>query len=68
MVTENSSVSKQNVYHYLQSKELSGNEKMDFGIYTRRNYIDDQFDEEIKKEKPLKGKVKEDKDNDDLYY
>jgi hypothetical protein len=68
VVTENSSMSKQNVYHYLLSKELSGDTEMDSGIYTRRDFKDDQVDDQSKKEKKRKERVRDEKGSDDLYY
>lgn len=67
VVTENSSMSKQNVYHYLLSKELSGDTEMDSGIYTRRDFKDDKI-EKPKKEKVYKEKERGNKGNDDVYY
>lgn len=64
VVTENSSVSKQNAYHYLLNKELGGDTEMDSGIYTRRDFKDDQS----KKEKKRKERVRDEKGSDDLYY
>ncbi|EXZ18120.1 hypothetical protein M067_3502 [Bacteroides fragilis str. J-143-4] len=61
-------MSKQNVYHYLLSKELSGDTEMDSGIYTRRDFKDDQGDDQSKKEKKRKEKVRDEKGSDDLYY
>lgn len=62
VVTENSTMSKQNVYHYLLSKELTGNEKVDAGIYTRGDYKDEK--EEKQEESP---KEKRKRSNDDIY-
>ena len=67
VLTENTGVSKQNVYHYLLSKELSGDEKVDSGIYTRKDYKEDQEKEESKKEKKHKERLRDDRD-DDLYF
>lgn len=67
VLTENTGVSKQNVYHYLLSKELSGDEKVDSGIYTRKDYKEDQEQEESKKEKKHKERLRDDRD-DDLYF
>ena len=67
VLTENTGVSKQNVYHYLLSKELSGDEKVDSGIYTRKDYKEDQEQEESKKGKKHQERVRDDRD-DDLYF
>lgn len=61
-------MSKQNVYHYLLSKELGGDTEMNSGIYTRRDFKDDQVDDQSKKEKKRKERVRDEKGSDDLYY
>ena len=69
VITESSGMSKQNVYHYLLSKELDS-ENNNSGIYTRKDYKDDQAEEKTDKEdKPKKeGFFKKEKGKvDDIY-
>lgn len=62
VLTENTGMSKQNVYHYLLSKELTGNEKLDAGIYTRGD-----FKEENTEKQEESPKEKRKRSNDDIY-
>ena len=69
VITESSGMSKQNVYHYLLSKELDS-ENNNSGIYTRKDYKDDQAEEKTDKEENTKkeGFFKKEKGKvDDIY-
>lgn len=66
VLTENN---KQNVYHYLLSRELKEGEEVDTGIYTRHDYKEDKKtnDAETKVQKTDKSSRKNRKRVDDIY-
>lgn len=69
VLTEDAGMSKQNVYHYLLSRELKEGESIDAGIYTRRDFKDDQKDNVQKVEEQELDKVSKKKRKvvDDVY-
>lgn len=56
VITENSTMSKNNVYHYLLSKELRGDESVNDGIYTKGDHDSEQVKDKAPREKPAKKK------------
>ncbi len=56
VITENSTMSKNNVYHYLLSKELRGDESVNDGIYIKGDHESEQVKDKPSKEKPTKKK------------
>ena len=55
-ITENSAMSKNNVYHYLLSRELRGDENVNSGIYIKEDHESERPKDEAPKEKPTKKK------------
>lgn len=56
VITESSTMSKNNVYHYLLSKELRGDENANSGIYIKGDHESEQVKDKASKEKPAKKK------------
>lgn len=69
VLTEDAGISKQNVYHYLLSRELKEGESIDAGIYTRGDYKESSQNDDVKQEerKSDKSPKKKRKVGDDIY-
>lgn len=68
VITENTGMSKQNVYHYLLSRELKEGEGIDAGIYTRGDYKESQKTDDVKSDEPKEKLFKKKrKIEDDIY-